>query len=212
MEGFCQVLDWITYMEIWSQITHLSGPHSLDKPEFYKVAVSCFRTFRDSFPLIPLPQLTVKKIYELLLSQRDEKPNIEFQLVGTNRQQFVTYYKSVCVPYVGHLERDIAYKVLHGVLPTLDRLFKYNIVNITSCCLCWVWPESVSYIFISCPVVRDTREFLQSVFFKLCNHRLKLTDKLIRFNFLNIRGLNTAIKRLFITILFIYRRAVLVKT
>ena len=204
---------WIE-LDIWKydpQITHLSGPHSLDKPEFYKVAVSCFRTFRDSFPLIPFPQLTVKKIYELLLSQRDEKPNIEFQLVGTNRQQFVTYYKSVCAPYVGHLERDIAYKVLHGVLPTLDRLFKYNIVNITTCCLCRVWPESLSHIFISCPVVRDTREFLQSVFFKLCNHRLKLTDKLIRFNFLNIPGLNTASKRLFITLLFIYRRAVWLK-
>ena len=60
---------WIE-LDIWKydpQITHWSGPHSLDKPEFYKVAVSCFRTFRDSFPLIPLPQLTVHVAMEVFL-------------------------------------------------------------------------------------------------------------------------------------------------
>ena len=84
---------WKAFAKYWIEMdirkydpnfTHLSGPHSLDMPEFYKTAVGCFKIFRESFPLIPLPQLTVKKIYDLLLRQRNEKPNIEFQLVGKN--------------------------------------------------------------------------------------------------------------------------------
>ena len=59
----------------------LPGPHSeSEMPEFYSVCLGLFKDFRRSFPDVPLDQLTVKKMYQLLLDKIFERPRVEYDI------------------------------------------------------------------------------------------------------------------------------------
>ena len=189
----------------------LPGPHSeSEMPEFYSVCLGLFKDFRRSFPDVPLDQLTVKRIYQLLLDKIFERPRVEYD-ISLPCQKLSPMCNCIWRPYIGQLEKDVAYRVLHGGLPTKDRLYRFGISRCRLCCLCWTQEESFPHLFRHCSVLQDALHFLDEILFWLCNHRLKMDLALVRFNSVYFPRGNTDAFSLFLCLVFIYRRAVWIK-
>ena len=160
----------------------LPGPHSeSEMPEFYSVCLGLFRYFCRSFPDVPLDQLTVKRIYQLLIDKNFERPHVEYY-IALPCQKVGLMYNCIWRPYIGQLERDVAYRGLHGGLATKDRLYMFGISRCRLCCLCWAQKESYTHVFINCSVLQDVLQVLDVILFGLCNHRLKMDLASVRFN------------------------------
>ena len=79
--------------------------------------------------------------------------------------------------------RGFMYKLTHDVIPTNAFWFKCTMQNFSHCTFCGrTYEETIPHLFINCPQAVNVWVFVQNIFWKMANHRLKITEELIRFN------------------------------
>jgi hypothetical protein len=77
------------------------------------------------------------------------------------------------------------YRMAHGVLPTNFHLFNFGINDNSDCTFCGrTYVETPQHLFIECRQGAPLWFFVKSIFWRLCNHRLKITEALVIYSIL----------------------------
>lgn len=178
---------WVHFTEYWLGLSLLkyrpfnnSFPHCLDyRPTFYHLCKTHFDNFIRDFPFVDLTTITVGKVYDVLLSKLFVPPRIEAKFPAID---FQPVWRGIHDKFVDPEIRNCNFRVTHQVLPTNAFLFQYGISDFAHCTFCGrTHVETLEHLFIGCKQVAPLWFFVKSTFWRLCNHRLKVTRHLVLF-------------------------------
>ena len=155
--------------------------HCLDyRPAYYNFAKGFFDKLLEKHPFTDVTKLTTKKVYTILLQDQFEIPRIHTFYTDVD---FDKAYRAIHDNFIDPEVRGFAYKLLHNVAPTNLFLFHYTSQKFSHCTFCGKrYEETIRHLFIDCPLAQNVWTFVQQIFWKMANHRLKITEYLVRFN------------------------------
>ena len=158
--------------------------HCLEyRPTYYNFAKGFFDQFIEKHQFIEIQKLTTKKVYDMLLQDEFITPRI---IAKYPEIDFKAAFLAVSNKFIDPEVRGFAYKITHDVLPTNTFLFNYSSQMFSHCTFCGRrYEETISHLFINCASAVNVWVFVQNIFWKMANHRLKITEDLIRFNILD---------------------------
>ena len=155
----------LSVIEIQDIITHLTGafPHDwLSEIYSSDLVVStqddpqCNISFMNEGKTINATAITCKSAADMLRSTSDSSAKGEeywkrqFPNISLNKR-WKNIYK---FPKTFH-NADIDFRIIHNILDTNEKLHKFKIIDSPNCALCRAESESVSHLFIDCPMVND---------------------------------------------------------
>ena len=93
-------------------------------------------------------------------------------------------FKHMNFKYINIREREIIFKVLHGILTTKQRLHQIKKIDSPLCTLCNV-NESITHMFCECIKVKNVMLYYKKILEFICNIRISSMSKLIYFDIKN---------------------------
>ena len=136
-----------------------SIPHSFYRPTFYCSAFSQFEKIVRLVPdIMTRNDITVKFFYNILLKGIVTQPLIitTYPLVVFNKEVWPNIHNV----FVDANLRDLSWRVAHDIVPTNYLLYKRRIRRNFECSFCKSDCETVTHLFITCPVVRPLWVFV----------------------------------------------------
>ena len=186
--------------------------HCLEfRPPFYNFTKGAFDRFVTNHMFTDIKQLTNKKIYDSLIEEIFLRPRVTTEFPAIDLK---SSWKIVCNKFIDPEVRACMYKTVHGVLPTNVFLFNYTSQRFSHCTFCGRrFEETIYHLFINCSQIIPIWEFLKDYFWKLCNHRLKITKELVRFNVFEqeVSGLPSSLFNVVLELVNLAKYAVWVK-
>ena len=92
---------------------------------------------------------------------------------------FKEAFSAIANRFIDPEVRGFMYKLTHDAIPTNAFWFKCTMQNFSHCTFCGrKYEETIPHLFINCPQAVNVWVFVQ----KMANHRLNITEELIRFN------------------------------
>ena len=95
---------------------------------------------------------------------------------------FSEAFSNNCIKFLSPESRNVTFRVVHGILPINEYLYRLNITKNLKCYLCNSEVESLEHLFYNCTVTNPIWDFTQSVLLKATNSIVKITVKNILFN------------------------------
>ena len=95
---------------------------------------------------------------------------------------FVPVWRSVHNKFVDSQCRDLACRVVHGILPVQTVLYKRGITRNVQCAFCYQ-PETVTHLFCQCPLIMDLWLYVEMLLSKMAQTHFSLTVNLMVFNY-----------------------------
>lgn len=160
-------------------------PHSATRPTFYDLCFSAFRAFESALldGLQPALHATVKQprrdypaseisksrstkeCYAILRSGFHCTPLVMSKHPAID---FSSAFRINCLDYLDPFDRNLAWRLLHGILPVRARLHQLGICKNPSCPHCGDGSfEDLAHAFCLCPLVQPLWTFLHMVFLSL---------------------------------------------
>ena len=158
----------------------LSIPHAERIPDYYRYALRLFRKFVELVPTFMAREVvTTQFIYLKLLELRKMPPKVlkVFPTIAISNA-----WEWVQCPFVDPKYRDLAWRIVHQIIPTQSLLYKYNITRNAKCYLCKCGVETISHLFYECPLLYGLWPFVENTLFLLTGSQVKITLTAIRFN------------------------------
>ena len=155
--------------------------HCLDyRPSFYNFVKGDFDRYLEQGMFTDLTKATTKSIYTDLVDEKFLKPRI----VRLNPTiSFKMAWQVANNKFLDPEIRSCAYKITHDVLPTNIFLFNYTTQRFSHCTFCGrKYEETISHLLIKCPQALKVWEFAKKYFWNTCNHRLKISEELVKYN------------------------------
>ena len=149
--------------------------HCLDyRPSYYNFAKGFFDKLLEKNPFTDATKLTTKKVYTILLQDQFIIPRIHTFYTDVD---FDKAYRAIHNNFIDPEVQGFAYKLLHNVVPTNLFLFNYTSQKFSHCTFCGKrCEETIRHVFIDCPSAQNFWTFIQNIFCKMADHRLKITE------------------------------------
>ena len=139
-----------------------------------------FRVFESKVPEFMFRQkVATKFIYYHMLDNR-KQPSRILKVYPTI--DFNTAWKWIQCSFVDPKYRDLAWRVINEILPTQSYLYKLNISRNVKCYLCKRSVETLSHLFVACPMLNGLWNLVEDVLFQLTDSQVKITIRAILFN------------------------------
>ena len=158
--------------------------HSMEyTPRFYKQCQLLFDDYIKEFGTnVNLKSLSLKIIYENLLTKVFIPPKI---VAKFPEKDFGPVWPAVNNKFLDPEIKSCIYKMAHNVLPTNFKLFMQGQPQVSDCTFCGKkFVETPKHLFAECRQAAPVWFFVKSIFWKLCNHRLKVDEDLVMFSLL----------------------------
>ena len=143
---------------LWSFLRSNQTPNSLYRPPFYCNVVSLVNRCKPVLDLFINNEFNVNFIYKQLISMPVIEPRaqVTWEIILQSRQlSWPTIWKtSISGISTGH-ENDVAWKITHRVLKTLDTLRSWGI-KVDGLCKSCHSPETIEHVFLECPIAIET--------------------------------------------------------
>lgn len=153
-----------------------NSPHSFDMPQYYVECLKQFKEFMKDNPDFQFATASLKTVYILLRKKVaiiarvvNLHPSIDFNIV----------WKSCHNKFISPEVRNLSFQIAHDIVATNMRLWTINITNDKDCTLCKASIEFMDHLFVKCKFVKSLWMWLEDLFYKTCNHRLKITPELV---------------------------------
>ena len=169
--------------------------HSLEyTPRFYKQCQLLFDDYiKDFGDNVNLKSLSLKIVYQNMLSKVFIPPLIVSKFP---EKDFSSVWGAVNDNFLDPEIRAFAYRMAHNVLPTNHRLFIHGSSKNSDCTFCGKkFVETPKHLFAECRQAAPVWFFVKSVFWKMCNHRLKVDEDLDMFSLLPKLPVDKAVQR-----------------
>ena len=147
MNDIKQYIDW-------------RGPFAETPNQFYQKCFELFKQFIKTTQTLSNPvqlfQLKTRDIYDILLSNRKVKPNVEtdYPLID-----FSTIYKSFKTVQLQSHDLNFAYQVIHRAINVRSRLKKFHILADDLCPLCHQASETIEHLFMYCSRIQLAKQY-----------------------------------------------------
>ena len=158
--------------------------HSLEySPRFYRQCQLLFDEYMKDFgDKIELKTLSLKTIYKNLLTKVFMPPLIVSKFPV---KDFSPVWPAVNDKFLDPEIRTFTYRMAHNVMPTNFKLFIHGSAKDSDCTFCGKrYVETPKHLFAECRQAAPVWFFVKSVFWKMCNHRLKVDEDLVMFSLL----------------------------
>jgi hypothetical protein len=130
------------------KVLQLTGPHSEQIPPFYS-RIEKFHQFIEQVQNFDIGTAKTKHIYHLLVQQEmHELPRVltKFPTIDFGRA-----FQNVNYKVIDPDTYDVAYQIMHDVLPVNDRLYRHGVYRQnTPCHFCETAVETIDHLFIHC--------------------------------------------------------------
>ena len=106
--------------------------------------------------ILDASRLNCKQISDILRNDTNHIPtgqvhwNSLFTDLSFTNRWFNVYKSPKCL-----FDADIDFKIMHNILFTNEKLFKFNMVDSSLCTLCKTSIETINHLFIECPIIVD---------------------------------------------------------
>ena len=172
-----------------ASFTTLSIPHADHVPGYYKTAMNAFNKFSALVPDFMVRQLvTTKFIYTKLLDSRLIPPRVINIHPTIDISQC---WKWIHCDFVDPKYKDLAWKIIHQILPTQCLLYRYHITGNAKCYLCKRGVETLSHLFYECPILTGLWTFVELIMSQLTGCQVTISLKAIRFNIFTLHPCNS---------------------
>ena len=158
--------------------------HSMEyTPRFYKQCQLLFDDYIKEFGTdVNLKSLSLKITCENLLTKVFIPPKI---VAKFPEKGFGLVWHAVNNKILDPEIKSCIYKMAHNVLPTNFKLFMQGQPQVSDCTFCGKkFFETPKHLFAECRQAAPVWIFVNPIFLKLCNHRLKVDEDLVMFSLL----------------------------
>ena len=203
---------WVNYGHMYLGLTlrqfqgytfnNCEHPHRLlTDSKFYNEIKTAIHKLVQADPNFTLtPQCNSKTFYKKLIEAKNIKPRC---INNHPETDFRPVFHDLEKPLIDPIALNITYQLIHGVLPTASRLYRFGVRLNPDCKFCKGSRETIDHLFLHCALNHLARQWLQHVCFNALGHPICEED--IR------RGPNTKVSeyhKLVILFLSEYRLAV----
>lgn len=154
-------------------------PHAFEPPEFYKSCLSLFKSFVNGSNQSEFDQIiSVKSIYWNLM---DESKGVARITKKHPRIDFTMCWKNIHLKINHPQVRDLCWKISHDILPTNEKLYRFNLIKSPKCPMCGQ-VESFVHLFVFCKLANMCWKEILSLTDKCGFSTTQFTTKLVVFN------------------------------
>ena len=104
---------------------------------------------------VPISDVTSKQIYDSFLRKKQTPPTAQQKLTDKYSETSINWEKVYSLPFRTTLDsklREFQYKILHNIVFTNDKLFRFGLSQSPNCTFCNEEPESIEHLLSRCKV------------------------------------------------------------
>ena len=171
------------YATLWSFLRSNQIPNSLYRPPIYDTLLSLVHKYEKDLALLIRDCFSVRNNYQLILKSLVVEPRSQFLwtvLTETNSLSWQTIWKtSLSTTLSSGVENDVAWKITHRVLKTLDYVKSWGCKIDGNCKRCKNVPETLDHVFLECPTAIETWIHFKKILISLGSPSFNVTQETV---------------------------------